>query len=66
MFSKLSKKEFIILLAGLVYLVSPLDAIPELIAGPLGLVDDTAVIGALIAMLIAVKNRPEPVVIKTQ
>jgi len=31
----------------LVYLVSPVDAVPEVVLGPLGLVDDVGVVGAV-------------------
>lgn len=31
----------------LVYLVSPVDALPEVVLGPLGLVDDVGVVGAV-------------------
>ena len=65
MFERLSKKEFLLLLAGLLYLISPVDALPEILAGPLGLADDGAVIAALTAMLLAARNRPQPATVKT-
>jgi uncharacterized membrane protein YkvA (DUF1232 family) len=36
----LSHREIVIILLSLVYIVSPIDLIPELVAGPLGLTDD--------------------------
>jgi uncharacterized membrane protein YkvA (DUF1232 family) len=47
--ASLSRSELIIMLLAVLYIVSPADLVPELIAGPLGLTDDlaaAAVIGA--------------------
>lgn len=38
----LTSKERWLLLAAAIYLLSPVDLIPELLTGPLGLVDDSA------------------------
>jgi uncharacterized membrane protein YkvA (DUF1232 family) len=47
--ANLSRSELVILLLAVLYIISPADLVPELIAGPLGLTDDlaaAAVIGA--------------------
>lgn len=44
-----SIKEKVVVVIGLLYLLSPLDIIPEIILGPLGLLDDG---GALIVILL--------------
>ena len=41
---KLKKRNVLIAVAGLVYVISPLDFIPEAFLGPLGLVDDAAIL----------------------
>jgi uncharacterized membrane protein YkvA (DUF1232 family) len=41
---KIKKRNMLITIAGLIYVISPLDFIPELILGPLGLVDDAAIL----------------------
>lgn len=43
-YREISKKSMITVLGGLLYFLSPVDAIPDFIAG-LGLVDDVAIIG---------------------
>ncbi|WP_349409595.1 YkvA family protein [Pseudalkalibacillus sp. SCS-8] len=43
-YREISKKSMVTVLAGLLYFLSPVDAIPDFIAG-LGLIDDMAIIG---------------------
>lgn len=40
-----------LILAAIVYLISPIDIIPEALLGPLGLADDAAVLAYLIKLL---------------
>lgn len=48
--------------AGAAYLVSPLDVMPALLLGPLGLVDDLVVIGAVLSRML---NRVHPDVVRS-
>lgn len=41
---RIKKRNILIAIAGLFYVLSPLDFIPELVLGPLGLVDDAAIL----------------------
>jgi uncharacterized membrane protein YkvA (DUF1232 family) len=47
---------FTLVLAGL-YIVSPIDFIPEIIAGPFGLVDDAAAFAVIIALLAGARSK---------
>uniref|UniRef100_A0A7S3KGN0 DUF1232 domain-containing protein n=1 Tax=Euplotes crassus TaxID=5936 RepID=A0A7S3KGN0_EUPCR len=44
-------KELIYLSVGLLYLVSPIDLIPELIFGVFGLIDDVLIVGAFLTLI---------------
>ncbi|NLP44411.1 MAG: DUF1232 domain-containing protein [Peptococcaceae bacterium] len=46
----ISKKAIIAVIAGLIYFVSPIDLIPDIVVG-MGLVDDAAVLGLIINQL---------------
>ena len=46
-YRSISKTAMIAVIAGLIYFVTPIDAVPDIIAG-LGLVDDAAVLGLII------------------
>lgn len=50
-------KEKAIVVVGLLYLLSPLDIIPEIILGPLGLLDDGGALIVILLTLVAVHNR---------
>lgn len=59
--SRFSKTDIAMMTMALVYILMPVDFIPELITGPLGLTDDlaaTAMIGAI--LLRSRKNTPSP------
>ena len=56
--SRLSKTEVALIIAALLYVVSPIDVIPEAIAGPLGLGDDAAILGLIAAMIMRAAQRP--------
>ena len=43
-FPGMSRSDLLIVLVALVYILSPFDAVPEAIAGPLGLSDDVAAV----------------------
>lgn len=59
--SRLSKSELAIIVAGLLYVVSPFDFIPEAIAGPLGIGDDAAILAFLAAMIMRAAQKPQVV-----
>ena len=48
------------------YVVSPFDFIPELIAGPLGIADDAAILGLVAATVMRAAKRPQVVPVPTQ
>lgn len=50
-------REKVIVILGIIYVVSPIDIIPEAILGPFGLLDDGGAIFAVIATLWAATNR---------
>lgn len=54
---RFSRTDIIIMLLALVYIVSPIDAIPELVAGPIGLTDDAAAVAILAATLMRSRVR---------
>lgn len=41
-FANLSRTELVIMLLAVLYIISPVDLVPEVLAGPLGLTDDLA------------------------
>lgn len=48
--------------AAVVYGASPVDVVPEVLLGPVGLVDDAAVVAAAIAVIVKLltgKNKPQ-------
>ncbi len=55
--------EKVVALAGLVYLVSPIDLVPSLLLGPIGLVDDLLVASATLSRLV---NHVHPDVVRSQ
>ena len=51
----------LVALGALAYGISPIDVIPELLTGPIGLIDDGAVwVGAAIAIWKLLSGRPGP------
>ena len=52
-----SLREKAIVVVGLLYLLSPLDLIPEVILGPLGLLDDGGALIVILLTLVTVHNR---------
>lgn len=55
--SKLSKPDLAIIVMALLYVLSPVDFIPELIAGPLGLTDDVAALAVITAIIMRAFGR---------
>lgn len=53
----MSRSELFIMLAGLIYVLSPVDIIPEIVAGPLGLADDATAVAVMFATVLAARNR---------
>ena len=63
---RLQTYEWLLMIAATIYLLSPVDIIPELLLGPLGLVDDTAAAGILVALLLkAKKSKEQPIKVNT-
>ena len=56
--NRLSKPEFALIILGLLYVVSPFDFIPEVIAGPLGLTDDAAILALIATTIMRAAQRP--------
>ncbi len=64
--SRLSKTEVALIIAALLYVVSPFDFIPELIAGPLGIADDAAILGLVAATIMRAAKRPEVIPVRVE
>ena len=59
--SRFSKTDVAMMVMALVYILVPVDFIPELITGPLGLTDDLAATAMIAAILLrSRKNTPAP------
>ena len=52
-----SRKGVLLSAAGLVYLVSPIDVLPELILGPFGIADDAAIAAMSLGYLVSAADR---------
>ena len=52
----------VVALAGLAYVLSPIDAMPALLFGPVGLADDLVIVAASLSMLL---NRVHPDVVRS-
>ncbi|HRY09369.1 MAG: DUF1232 domain-containing protein [Actinobacteria bacterium] len=63
--TRLSKTQVGLIIAGLLYVVSPFDFIPELIAGPLGIADDAAILGLIAATILRAAQKPQVVTVET-
>lgn len=63
---RLSKTQVGLIIAALLYVVSPFDFIPEIIAGPLGIADDAAILGLVAAMILRASRTPEVVTVPVQ
>ena len=61
--NRLSKTQVGLIIAALVYVVSPFDFIPEIIAGPLGIADDAAILGLVAAMILRAAQKPQVVTV---
>jgi uncharacterized membrane protein YkvA (DUF1232 family) len=59
--NRLSKGQVALIIAALLYVVSPFDFIPEIIAGPLGIADDAAILGMVAAMILRASQKPQVV-----
>jgi uncharacterized membrane protein YkvA (DUF1232 family) len=64
--NRLSKTQVGLIIAALVYVVSPFDFIPEIIAGPLGIADDAAILGLVAAMILRAAQKPQVVTVPTE
>ncbi len=61
----LSRSELLLVVLAMLYVVMPVDFIPELVAGPLGLTDDLAAV-ALVGTTLMRARRARPVEAETQ
>ena len=61
--TRLTKSQVALIIAGLLYVISPLDIIPELIAGPLGIADDAAILGLIAATILRAAQKPQVVTV---
>lgn len=65
----LAKSNLFLIILAIVYVVMPVDVIPELVTGPLGLTDDAAAIAMIAALVMRARGRdttaatPVPVVV---
>ncbi|MFN8183620.1 MAG: DUF1232 domain-containing protein [Candidatus Nanopelagicales bacterium] len=64
--TRLTKSQVALIIAGLLYVISPLDIIPELIAGPLGIADDAAILGLIAATILRAAQKPQVVTVDSQ
>ena len=64
--NRLSKTQVAMIIAGLLYVISPFDFIPEIIAGPLGIADDAAILGLIAAVIMRAAQRPPVVTVPVQ
>ena len=55
--SRLSKPDMFVIVLSVLYVLTPIDFIPEIIAGPLGLTDDMAAIAVIIATVMRARSR---------
>ncbi len=59
--SRFTKPDLAIMVMAVLYVLVPVDFIPELITGPIGLTDDMAAIAVIVAIFMRSFNRaPEP------
>lgn len=58
---RLSKTQVGLIIAGLLYVISPFDFVPEIIAGPLGIADDAAILGLIAATVLRAAKKPQVV-----
>jgi uncharacterized membrane protein YkvA (DUF1232 family) len=56
-FSALPTTDLLLTLLGVIYLISPIDFIPEVALGPLGLLDDTGVLALIMVKLTMMLDR---------
>lgn len=61
--SKLSKPDLAIIILAIVYILFPVDFIPELITGPIGLTDDLAAMAVIMAVFMRAREKENTTVI---
>lgn len=64
--SRFSKPDLAIMIVALLYVLVPVDFIPELLTGPLGLTDDMAALAVIVAIIMRSFGRdtdPDPVTV---
>ena len=60
--ARLGRTELMIVLLAILYIVSPVDLVPEIIAGPLGLTDDLAAAALIGATLLRASSNSTVVI----
>jgi uncharacterized membrane protein YkvA (DUF1232 family) len=53
----LTRPQLAMIVLAVAYLVSPVDFLPEILTGPVGLTDDAAAFTVLISMLLAARSK---------
>ena len=54
---RLARTTWIVAIASLIYTISPIDLIPELVLGPLGYVDDLGLVSIAVSLFIREQRR---------
>jgi uncharacterized membrane protein YkvA (DUF1232 family) len=60
---KLERTDLAIVIIALLYILSPFDLVPEIVAGPLGLTDDLAAAGVIAMTLVRARRARNDAVI---
>lgn len=61
--ANLSRTEIVIMLLAVLYILSPVDMVPEVLAGPLGLTDDVAAAVVIGSTLLRTRGPKETVIV---
>lgn len=59
--ARMTRSDLLLIALAVLYVLSPVDVIPEIITGPLGLTDDTAALALVAATVLHARQRPVPV-----
>ncbi|MEI2718089.1 MAG: DUF1232 domain-containing protein [Candidatus Nanopelagicales bacterium] len=61
--SRLTKPDLTIIVLALLYVLIPVDFIPEIITGPIGLTDDMAALAVILATVLRARDREPAAVV---
>ncbi|MFN8124920.1 MAG: YkvA family protein [Candidatus Nanopelagicales bacterium] len=59
----MSKSDLVLIALAVLYVLSPVDLIPEIVTGPLGLTDDMAAFALIAATVMRSRGRQDPVAV---